>query len=118
MGVNHEDSDGGSEGQRQGGLVHCHRVTCPLFLQGAGEEQSCEPLTPQHLGWKAPGWLSGKEQACNAGDAGSVPGSGRAHGKGNVYPLRYSCLENSMDREAWQAIQSTGKPKSRRRLSD
>ena len=36
------------------------------------------------------------------GDQGSVPGSGRSHGKGNGYPLQYSCLENSMDRGAWR----------------
>ena len=37
MGVNHEDSDGGSEGQRQGGLIHCQSVACPLVLGGGGE---------------------------------------------------------------------------------
>ena len=46
----------------------------------------------------------GKEFACNAGDPGSVPESGRSLGEGNGYPLQYSCLENSMDRGAWQAI--------------
>ena len=45
----------------------------------------------------------GKEYACNAGDPGSVPGSGRSPGEGNDYPLQYSCLENPMDRGAWQA---------------
>ena len=40
----------------------------------------------------------GKELSCNAGDPGSIPGLGR---EGNGYPLQYSCLENSMDREAW-----------------
>ena len=45
----------------------------------------------------------GKESAYNAGDPGSIPGLGRFPGKGNGYPLRYSCLENSMDREAWWA---------------
>ena len=44
-----------------------------------------------------------KESACNAGDLGSVPGSGRFPGEGNGNPLRYSCLENPMDRVAWQA---------------
>ena len=39
----------------------------------------------------------------NAGDIGSVPGSGRSPGDGNGNPLQYSCLENPMDR-AWQAI--------------
>ena len=46
-------------------------------------------------------WLRGKESACNAGDAGSIPGSGRSPGGGNGNPLQYSCLENSMDRGAW-----------------
>ena len=39
----------------------------------------------------------GKESACNAGDPGSVPGSGRSPGEGIGYPLQYSGLENSMD---------------------
>ena len=42
-----------------------------------------------------------KESACNRGDPGSIPGSGRSNGEGNGYPLRYSCLGNPMDREAW-----------------
>ena len=37
----------------------------------------------------------------DARDSGSVLGSGRSPGEGNDYPLQYSCLENSMDREAW-----------------
>ena len=39
----------------------------------------------------------GKESACNAGDAGSIPGSERSAGEGIGYPLQYSGLENSMD---------------------
>ena len=39
----------------------------------------------------------GKESACNAGDSGSIPGSGRSPGEGNGNPLQYSCLENPMD---------------------
>ena len=50
-----------------------------------------------------PGGSVGKESACNAGDPGSVPGSGRSPGVGNGTPLQYRCLENSMGREAWQA---------------
>jgi len=50
------------------------------------------------------GGSDGKDSACNAGDPGSVPESGRSPGEGNGYPLQYSCLENSMDRGAWQAI--------------
>ena len=45
----------------------------------------------------------GKESACNAGDPGLIPGSGRSPGEGNGNPLQYSCLENPMDRGAWQA---------------
>ena len=38
-----------------------------------------------------------KESAFNAGDPGSIPGSGRSPGEGNGNPLQYSCLENPMD---------------------
>jgi len=48
----------------------------------------------------SPGDSDGKESACNAGDLGSILGSGRFPGKGNDYPLQYSCLENSIDRRA------------------
>ena len=50
-----------------------------------------------------PGGSDGKESACNAGDLGWIPGSGRSPGEGTGYPLQYSCLENSMNRGAWQA---------------
>ena len=45
----------------------------------------------------------GKESACSAGDPGSIPGSGKFPGEGNGNPLLFSCLENPMDRGAWQA---------------
>ena len=48
--------------------------------------------------------LVGKESAYSAGDLGLIPGSGRFPGEGNGNPLKYSCLENPMDRGAWQAI--------------
>ena len=51
-------------------------------------------------------WLSGKEPACNKGDArdaGSISGSGRSPGGGNSNLPQYSCKENPMDRRAWQA---------------
>ena len=53
-----------------------------------------------------PWWLNGKESncQCDAEDTGLIPGSGRFPGKGNGNPFQYSCLENSMDRGAWQAI--------------
>ena len=53
---------------------------------------------------KGPGGSDGKESARNAGHLGSIPGSGRAPAEGNGNPLQCSCLENPMDRGAWQAI--------------
>ena len=44
-----------------------------------------------------------KNLPANAGDAGSIPGSGRSSGGGNGNPFQYSCLENPMDRGACQA---------------
>ena len=52
------------------------------------------------------GMVSGSEvkvSACNPGDLGSIPGSGRSPGEGNGNPLQCSCLENPMDGEAWWA---------------
>ena len=51
-----------------------------------------------------PGGSDSEESAHNAGDAGSIPGSGRFPGAGNGDPLQCSCLGNSMDRGTWQAI--------------
>jgi len=49
-----------------------------------------------------PGSSVGRESACNVGDTGSIPGLGRSPGEENGNPLQYSCLENPMDRGAWQ----------------
>ena len=51
-----------------------------------------------------PGGSDCEESACNAGDLGSVPGSGRHPGEWDGYPLQYSCLENPMYRGIWWAI--------------
>ena len=50
-----------------------------------------------------PGGSVMKNSPASAGDTGSVPGWGRFPRKGNSNPLPYSCLENSMDRGAWQS---------------
>ena len=55
-----------------------------------------------------PGGLDSKASVYNAGDPGSIPGSGRSPGEGNGNPLQYSYLENPMDRVAWWAVQSMG----------
>ena len=50
------------------------------------------------------GGSDGKESAGNVGDPGLIPRLGRSPGEGNGYTLKYSCLENSMDRGAWWTI--------------
>ena len=70
------------------GLMHCRWI---LYL-----------LSPVFY-WASQVVLVEENQPANAGDTGDVgliPGSGRSPGKGNGNPLQYSCLENSMDREA------------------
>ena len=64
-----------------------------------------------------PGGSEVKASAWNAGDPGSIPGSGRSPGEGNGNPLQYSCLENPMEGGAWYAT-VRGVAKSRTRLSN
>ena len=74
-------------------------------------------LGDKSFGWSkrgSPGGSVSKESACNAGDLGSIPGVGRSL---EEEILQYSCLENSMDREAWWAAVH-GVTKSQTRLSD
>ena len=61
-----------------------------------------------------PGGSDGKASVYNAGDLGSIPGSGRFPGEGNGNPLQYSCLENPMDGGAWCRLLSTGLQRVRR----
>ena len=77
------------------------------------EKQMLRPLS-QSCGLPR---LPCKESACSAGDPGLIPGSGRSPGGGNSNPLQSSCLENSMDRGAWQATVH-GVAKSWTRLND
>ena len=60
--------------------------------------------------WAFSGDVGVKNLPANAGDprvVGSIPGPGRSPGGGNGNPLQYFCLENSVDRGAWQAIYSS-----------
>ena len=64
-----------------------------------------------------PGSSDGKASAYNAGDLGSIPGSGRSPGEGKGNPLQYSCLENPMDQRAWWAtVHGVTKSPTRQRL--
>ena len=67
--------------------------------------------------WGFPGGSDSKASACNVGDLGLIPGSGRSSGEGNGNLLQYSCLENPMDGGAqWATVH--GVTKSQTRLSD
>ena len=81
--------------------------------------------TGKHASWgwiflclpTLPGNAGDTESTCNAGDLGLIPGLGRSPGEEHGNPLRYSGLENPMDRGAWQAT-AHGVTKHRTRLSD
>ena len=61
-----------------------------------------------------PGGSDGKESACSAGDPGSIPGSGRSPGEGNVNPLQYPCLDHVAGRSLITCL-SYGDPVTERR---
>ena len=80
----------------------------PLQYSGLENETDCivhgvtksqTQLSDFHF-WASSGSSNGNESACNAGDLGLIPGSGRYPGEGNGNALQYSCLENPMDRGA------------------
>ena len=80
----------------------------------------CDPMNCSTPGFPVhcfPGGSEVKASACNVGDLGSIPGSGRSPGEGNDNPLQYSCLENPMDGGTWWATVH-GVTKSRTRLSN
>ena len=82
---------------------------------------SKEPSRPEFLWFYDneqgfPGGSGVKNPPANAEDAGSIPGSRRSPGEGNGNPLHYSCLENFMDRGAWQATVHLVAKESRVRL--
>ena len=99
----HRGGGQGKEGGRQGGAWR-------RFLAGWGPGNGELEQRRENL-WESltvitgfPGGSDGQEFTCSAGDVGSIPGSGMPPpGEGKSNPLRYSCLENPMDRGAWRA---------------
>ena len=83
----------------QGWLVGCF-LTC---VNRGNSVTLYVNLLISEIDIRLPRWLSSKESAASAGDAGSVPGSRRSPGGGNGNPLQYSCMGNSMDSGAWLA---------------
>ena len=89
-------------------------ITDRGLTPGLGRTPGEEMATPVFLAGS-----DGIASACNAGDAGDaglIPGLGRSPGGGHGNPLQYSCLENPIDRGAWQATVH-GLAKSWTRLS-
>ena len=82
--------------------VHSKRTTF-LYPQALYFWQTFILFCTLLLAMDFPGGSEGKASAYNARDLGSIPGSGRSPGEGNGNPLQYSCLENPMDGEAWEA---------------
>ena len=81
----------------------CIHSTRLCLLVGTFKVYVC---SSQWLNWEeyeASQWLSGKESSCDAGDVSLIPGLERSSGGGHGDPFQYSCLENPMDRGAWQA---------------
>ena len=85
--------------------------------QGANRQDALDSKRCQGTGEGFPGGSDGEESACNVGELGLIPGLGRSSVEENGNPLQYSCLENSMDRGAWQATVD-GVAKSWTQLSD
>ena len=83
-------------------LTACMSVENALITPSGGTSSTISPFECE-----LPGGSDSKASACNAGDPGSIPGSGRFPGEGNGNPLQYSCLENPMDRRACR-LQSKG----------
>ena len=87
-----------------GFLQPCLAALLQRQSRRVGFKQGC---LPSLIKWGFPPSSVGKESACNAGDPGSITGSGRSPGQGNGNPLQYSCLENPMNRGAAR-LQSMG----------
>ena len=101
-------------------------MDCRFLLQGIFPTQESNPglhiagrrFTVELMPSCKKSWcLKGKASACNVGDPGSIPGSGRSPVEGNGNLLQYSCLDNPMDGGAWWATVHWV-AKSRTRLSD
>ena len=98
--------------------------SCPFKVsEGNGQRQRLLgfiqklKLQADSLPSELPASLDDRESVCNAGDPDSIPGLGRSPGERNDKILQYSCLENSVDRGAWQAAVH-GVTKSRTRLTN
>ena len=95
----------------EGGMSHWRYLGQSISCGGGNESAKAwiwkwRDIFSEHKGF--PGGSDGKECACNAGDPGLIPGSGRSPGVGNGNLLQYYCLENSMDRGPLVGYSSLG----------
>ena len=74
-----------------------------MDTEGAERVGQVERIALTYIHERFPGGSEVKAYACNAGDLGSIPGSGRFPEEGNGNPLQYSCLENTIDVGTWWA---------------
>ena len=104
--------------EQSGREEHCEPVTARVLQEAVLGGTGCLKYSDlsksflfQFIKWIArglfPGGASGKELTCQCRrckrHAGSIPGLRRSPGEGHGYPFQYSCLENPLDRGAWQA---------------
>ena len=84
------------------GILQARTLEWVAFPFSRGSSQPRDRTQVSHI---ADGFFTScaTREACNAGDPGLIPGSGRSPGEKDGNPLQYSCLENPMDRGAWQA---------------
>ena len=81
-------------------------INSSVYVQAERRYCRSRPPNKANIAIKSVTWIfffPGAYNSCNAGDLGSIPGLGRSPEQGNGSPLQYSCLENPMNRGAWQA---------------
>ena len=88
---------GVARGYQRANTLKCTHMKCVSNSHGNSKHNNSK----RYMDF--PGISASKESACTAGDLGLIPGLGKSPGESNSYPLQYSCLENSMDRGAWEA---------------
>ena len=85
-------------------ILHCHMATfhvCLVFTSPEAASSRAYLMEPHTASWASQVALVVKNPPANAGDMGSIPGSGRSPEGENSNPLQYFCLENPLDRGTW-----------------
>ena len=83
-------------------LIQCGHFTSAYTGKASQVQINIVSLALYLASWGFTGGSVVKNLPASGGDVGSIPGPGRSLGEGNGNPLQYSCLENTLDREAWR----------------